>query len=204
MNFLSFKNWVLTFTLIVFSTGAFAGLAPDELVRKTADDVISAIKSDKDIQNGNKQKIYQLAEEKILPSFDFERISRLVLGKAWRKATDQQKKQFKAEFRSLLLRTYSIALSKYKDQGIEIKPMRMKPSDEIVTVKTEIVQDGAQPIKVNYALAKNEDSWLVFDIVIEGVSLVTNYRSQFSSEIRKGGMDSLNQKLAKKNKSNKD
>jgi phospholipid transport system substrate-binding protein len=204
MNFFSFKNWVLTFTLIVFSTGAFAGLAPDELVRKTADDVISAIKSDKDIQNGNKQKIYQLAEEKILPSFDFERISRLVLGKAWRKATDQQKKQFKAEFRSLLLRTYSIALSKYKDQGIEIKPMRMKPSDEIVTVKTEIVQDGAQPIKVNYALAKNEDSWLVFDIVIEGVSLVTNYRSQFSSEIRKGGMDSLNQKLAKKNKSNKD
>ncbi|MDG2252746.1 MAG: ABC transporter substrate-binding protein [Methylophilaceae bacterium] len=204
MNFFSFKNWVLTFALIVFSTGAFAGLAPDELVRKTADDVISAIKSDKDIQNGNKQKIYQLAEEKILPSFDFERISRLVLGKAWRKATDQQKKQFKAEFRSLLLRTYSIALSKYKDQGIEIKPMRMKPSDEIVTVKTEIVQDGAQPIKVNYALAKNEDSWLVFDIVIEGVSLVTNYRSQFSSEIRKGGMDSLNQKLAKKNKSNKD
>ena len=204
MNFFSFKNWVLTFTLIVFSTGAFAGLAPDELVRKTADDVISAIKSDKDIQNGNKQKIYQLAEEKILPSFDFERISRLVLGKAWRKATDQQKKQFKAEFRSLLLRTYSIALSKYKDQGIEIKPMRMKPSDEIVTVKTEIVQDGAQPIKVNYALAKNGDSWLVFDIVIEGVSLVTNYRSQFSSEIRKGGMDSLNQKLAKKNKSNKD
>ena len=204
MNFFSFKNWVLTFTLIVFSTGAFAGLAPDELVRKTADDVISAIKSDKDIQNGNKQKIYQLAQEKILPSFDFERISRLVLGKAWRKATDQQKKQFKAEFRSLLLRTYSIALSKYKDQGIEIKPMRMKPSDEIVTVKTEIVQDGAQPIKVNYALAKNEDSWLVFDIVIEGVSLVTNYRSQFSSEIRKGGMDSLNQKLAKKNKSNKD
>ena len=204
MNFFSFKNWVLTFTLIVFSTGAFAGLAPDELVRKTADDVISAIKSDKNIQNGNKQKIYQLAEEKILPSFDFERISRLVLGKAWRKATDQQKKQFKAEFRSLLLRTYSIALSKYKDQGIEIKPMRMKPSDEIVTVKTEIVQDGAQPIKVNYALAKNEDSWLVFDIVIEGVSLVTNYRSQFSSEIRKGGMDSLNQKLAKKNKSNKD
>ena len=163
MNFFSFKNWVLTFTLIVFSTGAFAGLAPDELVRKTADDVISAIKSDKDIQNGNKQKIYQLAEEKILPSFDFERISRLVLGKAWRKATDQQKKQFKAEFRSLLLRTYSIALSKYKDQGIEIKPMRMKPADEIVTVKTEIVQDGAQPIKVNYALAKNGNTWLVFE-----------------------------------------
>ena len=203
MKFIPLNKWIFSFIIILFSTLVFAGLAPDELVRKTADDVISAIKSDKDIQSGNKQKIYQLAEEKILPSFDFEKISRLVLGKAWRKATDLQKKQFKSEFRSLLLRTYSIALSKYKDQGIEIKPMRMKPADEIVTVKTEIVQDGAQPIKVNYALAKNGNTWLVFDIVIEGVSLVTNYRSQFSSEIRKGGMDSLNKKLAKKNKSNK-
>ena len=204
MKFSSLNKLILAFIIIVFSTAVFAGLAPDELIRKTADDVISALKSDAGSKNINKKRLYQLAEEKILPSFDFERISRLVLGKAWRKATDLQKKQFKIEFRSLLLRTYSIALSKYKDQGIEIKPMRMKPVDEIVTVKTEIVQDGAQPIKVNYALAKNGDSWLVFDIVIEGVSLVTNYRSQFSSEIRKGGMDSLNKKLANKNKSNKD
>ena len=204
MKFSSLKKCILTFITIIFSTIVFAGLSPNELIRKTADDVISALKSDEGIRNGNKQNLYQLVEEKILPSFDFERISRLVLGKAWRKATDLQKKQFKIEFRSLLLRTYSIALSKYKDQGIEIKPMRMKPVDEIVTVKTEIVQDGAQPIKVNYALVKDGDSWLVFDIVIEGVSLVTNYRSQFSSEIRKGGMDSLNKKLAKKNKSNKD
>ena len=134
MKFIPLNKWIFSFIIILFSTLVFAGLAPDELVRKTADDVISAIKSDKDIQSGNKQKIYQLAEEKILPSFDFEKISRLVLGKAWRKATDLQKKQFKSEFRSLLLRTYSIALSKYKDQGIEIKPMRMKPADEIVTV----------------------------------------------------------------------
>jgi phospholipid transport system substrate-binding protein len=204
MKFSAFKKWIFTFITIIFSTVAFAGPAPDEVIRKTSDDVISALKSDKYIQNGNKKKLYQLAEEKIFPSFDFERISRLVLGKAWRKATDLQKEQFKSEFRSLLLRTYSIALSKYKDQGIEIKPMRMKPSDEIVTVKTEIIQDGAQPIKVNYALAKDGDSWLVFDIIIEGVSLVTNYRSQFSSVIRKDGMDSLNKKLAKKNKDKKD
>ena len=204
MNFFFLKKWIITFIIILLPTTVFAGLAPDEVIRKTADDVISALKSDKSIQDGNKKNLYQLAEEKIFPSFNFEKISRLVLGKAWRKATDLQKKQFKSEFRSLLLRTYSIALSKYKDQGIEIKPMRMKPADEIVTVKTEIVQDGAQPIKVNYALAKNGNTWLVFDIVIEGVSLVTNYRSQFSSEIRKGGMDSLNKKLAKKNKSIKD
>jgi phospholipid transport system substrate-binding protein len=204
MNFFFLKKWIITFIIILLPTTVFAGLAPDEVIRKTADDVISALKSDKSIQDGNKKNLYQLAEEKIFPSFNFEKISRLVLGKAWRKATDLQKEKFKREFRSLLLRTYSIALSKYKDQGIEIKPMRMRPADKIVIVKTEIVQDGAQPIKVNYALAKDGDSWLVFDIVIEGVSLVTNYRSQFSSEIRKGGMDSLNKKLTKKNKSNKD
>ena len=204
MKFFFLKKWIITFVIILLPTAVFADLMPDELIRKTADDVISALNSDESIQNGNKKNLYKLAEEKIFPSFNFEKISRLVLGKAWRKATDLQKEKFKREFRSLLLRTYSIALSKYKDQGIEIKPMRMRPADKIVIVKTEIVQDGAQPIKVNYALAKDGDSWLVFDIVIEGVSLVTNYRSQFSSEIRKGGMDSLNKKLAKKNKSNKD
>ena len=204
MKFFFLKKWIITFVIILLPTAVFADLMPDELIRKTADDVISALNSDESIQNGNKKNLYKLAEEKILPSFNFERISRLVLGKAWRKATDQQKEKFKSEFRSLLLRTYSIALSKYKDQGIEIKPMRMSPADEIVIVKTEIGQGAAQPIKVNYAIAKDGDTWLVFDIVIEGVSLVTNYRSQFSSEIRKGGMDSLNNKLAKKNKSNKD
>ena len=213
MKFIPLNKWIFSFIIILFSTLVFAGLAPDELVRKTADDVISAIKSDKDIQSGNKQKIYQLAEEKILPSFDFEKISRLVLGKAWRKATDLQKKQFKSEFRSLLLRTYSIALSKYKDQGIEIKPMRMKPADEIVTVKTEIIQDGAQPIKVNYALAKNGNTWLVFDIVIEDVSLqkeIKNFSDQgykygFETEIeserpKKGINEDIIKYISKKKK----
>ena len=138
----------------------------------------------------------------ILPNFDFERIARLVLGKAWRKATKEQRTQFKYEFKNLLLRTYAVALSKYKNQKIEYKPMRMKSSDKIVTVKTEIVQSGAQPISVDYALAKQEKGWLVIDIIIEGVSLVTNYRSQFASEIRRNGMDSLIKALAKKNESN--
>lgn len=184
------------------SANVFANIGPDELVRKTADDVISTIKQDKDIQAGDTNKIYKLAEEKILPNFDFERISRLVLGKAWRQATDKQKTEFKYEFKNLLLRTYAVALSKYKDQKIEYKPLRMKPTDEIVTVKTEIIQSGGQPIDVDYALAKQDDGWLVIDIIIEGVSLVTNYRSQFASEIKKNGMDSLIIELAKKNKTN--
>ena len=196
------KNIIFLCVLSFASANVFANIGPDELVRKTADDVISTIKQDKDIQAGDTSKIYKLAEEKILPNFDFERISRLVLGKAWRQATDKQKTEFKYEFKNLLLRTYAVALSKYKDQKIEYKPLRMKPTDEIVTVKTEIIQSGGQPIDVDYALAKQDDGWLVIDIIIEGVSLVTNYRSQFASEIKKNGMDSLIIELAKKNKTN--
>ncbi len=196
------KNIIFLWVLSFASANVFANIGPDELVRKTADDVISTIKQDIDIQAGDTNKIYKLAEEKILPNFDFERISRLVLGKAWRKATDKQKTEFKYEFKNLLLRTYAVALSKYKDQKIEYKPLRMKPTDEIVTVKTEIIQSGGQPIDVDYALAKQDDGWLVIDIIIEGVSLVTNYRSQFASEIKKNGMDSLIIELAKKNKTN--
>ena len=197
-----FKKIFFFIALIFVSINLFANIGPDELVRKTADDVISIIKQDKDIQAGDTNKIYKLAEEKILPNFDFESISRLVLGKAWRTATDDQKTQFKYEFKNLLLRTYAVALSKYKDQKIEYKPLRMKPTDEIVTVKTEIIQSGAQPIDVDYALAKQDNSWLVIDIIIEGVSLVTNYRSQFASEIKRNGMDSLIKELANKNKTN--
>ena len=189
--------------LLFFSFNSIADLGPDELVKKTAEDVIFAIKADEEIQKGNKEKIYQLAEDKILPNFDFERIARLVLGRAWRKTDDNQKKEFISEFRTLLLKTYAVALSKYKDQKIEFKPTRMSEADEIVIVKSEIIQSGGQPIKVNYALANNSGKWLVFDIVIEGVSLVTNYRSQFSTEIRKNGIDVLIDKLAKKNKSKK-
>jgi phospholipid transport system substrate-binding protein len=189
--------------LLFFSFNSIADLGPDELVKKTAEDVIFAIKADEEIQKGNKEKIYQLAEDKILPNFDFERIARLVLGRAWRKTDDNQKKEFISEFRTLLLKTYAVALSKYKDQEIKFKPTKISDTDEIVIVKSEIIQSGGQPIKVNYALANNSGKWLVFDIVIEGVSLVTNYRSQFSTEIRKNGIDVLIDKLAKKNKSKK-
>ena len=193
----------LLFLAVFFSINSIAALGPEELVKKTAEDVLFAIKADEEIQKGNKEKIYQLAEEKILPNFDFERVARLVLGRAWRSASDEQKKGFIVEFRTLLLKTYAVALSKYKDQTIEFKPTRMSDTDEIVIVKSEITQSGGQPIRVNYALSKNSGKWLVFDIVIEGVSLVTNYRSQFSSEIRRNGMDTLIKKLAKKNKGKK-
>lgn len=186
--------------LLFFSFNSLAALGPDELVKKTAEDVIFAIKADQEIQKGNKEKIYKLAEEKILPNFDFNKVARLVLGRAWRSANEEQKQAFIKEFRTLLLKTYAVALSKYKDQEIKFKPTRMSGAEEIVIVKSEIVQSGSQPIRVNYALSQSSGKWLVFDIVIEGVSLVTNYRSQFSSEIRRNGMDALINKLVKKNK----
>lgn len=179
---------------------AQAEISADELVKRTADDVLNTIKSDKDIQAGNQQKIFALAEEKIMPNFDFERVCRMVLGKNWRSATPEQQAAFQKEFRTLLLRTYATALGKYKDQVIEYKPMRAEAGAKNVSVKTQILQPGGQPISVDYSLVKAENGWKVYDIVIESVSLVTNYRSQFSSEIRQNGLDSLNKKLADKNK----
>ncbi|WP_047532494.1 MlaC/ttg2D family ABC transporter substrate-binding protein [Methylotenera sp. N17] len=193
------KQLIAAFGLLLASSLAIAGEGPDELVKRTADDVLAVVKSDKDIQAGNQDKIFKLAEEKILPNFNFEKVSRLVLGKNWTKATPEQQAAFQNEFKTLLLRTYATALSKYKNQVIEYKPLRLPEGSTSATVKTSIVQQGGQPIAVDYALEKKADDWKVFDIVIEGVSLVTNYRSQFAQEIRQNGLDSLIKKLAEKN-----
>jgi phospholipid transport system substrate-binding protein len=175
---------------------------PDVLVKHTATEVIDAVKKDKDIQNGDMKKIVALTEEKILPHFDFERMSRIVLGRNWAKASKDQQTQFVNEFRTLLVRTYSSALAKYRNQTIDYKPLRAAPGDTDVTVKTEIIQPGGPAVPVDYALEKQNDEWKVYDVVIEGVSLVTNYRGQFANEIKSGGMDGLIQRLADKNKQN--
>lgn len=175
-------------------------VAPDVLVKNTANDVLEIIKKDKDIQNGDMRKITALAEEKILPHFDFERMSRMVLGKNWNRATKEQQQQFVTEFRSLLIRTYASALTKYRNQTIEYKPFRGQPSDTEAVVKTQVVQPGGQPLPIDYSLVKKDDGWKVYDVAIEGVSLVTNYRGQFSTEVRQSGMDGLIQRLSEKNK----
>lgn len=193
------KRLLVTVVLVMFNLVAFAVEAPDALVKRTADDVLAIVKADADIQAGDQAKIFALAEEKILPNFNFQRVSRLVLGKNWTRATDAQKEGFQKEFRTLLLRTYATALSKYKNQTIEFLPLRMQDDAKAVSVKTKIIQEGGQPIAVNYSLARETDSWKVYDIVIEGVSLVTNYRGQFSQEIRQNGLDSLIKKLTDKN-----
>ena len=194
------QKLLLALTMLCFSMTGYAIEGPDELVKRTAEDVLATVKSDADIQAGNQDKIFALAEEKIVPNFNFDKVSRLVLGKNWTKATPEQKTAFQAEFRTLLIRTYATALSKYKNQTIEYKPLRMAEGANTVSVKTAIVQPGGQPIAVDYSLEKKADTWKVYDIVIEGVSLVTNYRSQFAQEIRQNGLDSLIKKLGDKNK----
>ena len=190
--------------LMMFACSAFAQapVPADVFVKSVADDVLAIVKKDKDIQNGDQEKIFALAEDKIVPNFNFDHVCRLVLGKNYSKASKDQQEAFEREFRSLLIRTYASALSKYRNQTIEYKPLKDAADEKQVTVKTQILQPGGQPLAVDYSLEKVSDVWKVYDITIEGVSLVTNYRSQFSNEVRQGGMDGLIQKLADKNKSN--
>lgn len=190
--------------LMIFACSAFAQapVPADVFVKSVADDVLAIVKKDKDIQNGDQEKIFALAEDKIVPNFNFDHVCRLVLGKNYSKASKDQQEAFEREFRSLLIRTYASALSKYRNQPIEYKPLKDAADEKQVTVKTQILQPGGQPLAVDYSLEQVSDVWKVYDITIEGVSLVTNYRSQFSNEVRQGGMDGLIQKLADKNKSN--
>lgn len=197
----SFTQFLLGLTMMGLAASSVAEITPpDVLVKHTAEEVLEIVKKDKDIQAGDQKKIFALAEEKILPHFDFERISQLVLGRYWTRASKDQKEAFEREFCSLMLRTYATALSKYRNQIIEYKPLRMQPGDSKAVVKTQILQPGGQPIGIDYTLEKMAEGWKVTDLVIEDVSLVTNYRSQFSNEVRQSGLDGLIQKLAEKNK----
>lgn len=197
----SFTQFLLGLTMMGLAASSVAEITPpDVLVKHAAEEVLEIVKKDKDIQAGDQKKIFALAEEKILPHFDFERISQLVLGRYWTRASKDQKEAFEREFRSLMLRTYATALSKYRNQIIEYKPLRMQPGDSKAVVKTQILQPGGQPIGIDYTLEKMAEGWKVTDLVIEDVSLVTNYRSQFSNEVRQSGLDGLIQKLAEKNK----
>jgi phospholipid transport system substrate-binding protein len=192
---------LLATAALVFSSWAVAEIVPpDVLVKNTATEVLEILKKDKDIQNGDTKKIVQLTEEKILPHFNFDRMSQLVLGRNWLKASKDQQEKFVNEFRTLLVRTYSSALSKYRNQTMDYKPLRAQPGDNRVVVKTLILQSGGQPVKVDYSLEKGADEWKVIDVTIEDVSIVTSYRSQFDESIKKDGMDSLIQRLVDKNR----
>ncbi len=196
------------FTNLIFLAAAVCAFAvqaqeaPDALVRRSTNEILAAIKADKDLQAGNQQKIEKLAEEKVLPYFNFVRMTQLAVGRNWRDATEAQKTSLIAEFRTLLVRTYSTSLSQYRDQTIEVKPLKVAPADTDVVVKTQVNQPGGQPIPIDYSLEKTKDGWKVFDVLIDGVSLVTNYRSSFNTEIQKSGIDGLIKSLVDRNAKN--
>ncbi|MEW6119444.1 MAG: ABC transporter substrate-binding protein [Pseudomonadota bacterium] len=173
-----------------------ADLPPDVLARTTTEEVLAVLKKDKDIKNGNLAKVYQLVEAKILPNFDFNRMTQLAVGKNWPRASAQQKQALVGEFRNLLVRTYSTSLTAFSNQTVEFKPLALKPDDEDVTVRTEIRQPGGQPIPIDYSMYKSAFGWKVYDVSIDGVSLVTNYRASFATTIRQSGIDGLIKTLA--------
>jgi phospholipid transport system substrate-binding protein len=175
-------------------------LAPDELVRTVTQDVISIVKRDKEIRAGNQKKSIALVEEKVLPHFDFTRMTALAMGVSWRKATPEQRQALVTEFRTLLVRTYSTALSAYRNQVIEVKPLRAQPDATEVLVRSEVKQSGTEPVTIDYSMQKNPNGWKVYDVAVGGVSLVTTYRDTFANEVRNGGIDGLIKTLAEKNR----
>ena len=192
--------WVFGVFLLVSGQAIADVDSPDALIKKVSDDVLTIVRQDKDIQSGNTKKAMDLVEAKVLPHFNFQHMTALAMGKDWRKATPEQKKRLSEEFKTLLVRTYSNALTGYRDQTMRYKPVKMQPGDDEVLVRTEIVQPGNKPIQLDYALEKLADGWKVFDVVVAGVSLVTNYRDTFSQEVRANGVDGLVQMLVAKNK----
>lgn len=178
-----------------------ADLPPDLLAKNTTNEVLAILKADKDIQGGNVQKVYDLVEAKVLPHFDFNRMTQLAVGKHWNAATPKQKQSLVKEFRSLLVRTYATSLTAFSNQNIEFKPFSMKPGATEVTVQTEVKQPGGKPIPINYDMHKTAFGWKVFDVSIDGVSLVINYRSSFANTIRQSGIDGLISMLESKSRS---
>ena len=182
-------------------TAASAQTSPDKFIEDLSGKVIGQVKADKDIQAGDLKRVSELVDSTLMPHVNFERMTALAVGRAWREATPEQKKQLMTEFRVLLLRTYSNAFTAVRDQSIRMKPFRGNASDEEVVVRSEIVQPRGEPIQLDYRLEKDGNSWKIYDVNVLGVWLVQTYRNQFAQEISAGGLDGLIKSLAEKNKS---
>jgi phospholipid transport system substrate-binding protein len=170
--------------------------APDALLKR----VSAEVTQDKDIRAGDPAKLRALVEAKLLPHFDARRATQTAVGANWRRATPQQQDELVREFTRLLVRTYSGALTSYRDQAIDVMPLRAKPEDTEVTVRTRIRQAGAESIMIEYDLAKNESGWKVFDVRVAGISLVATYRTSFAEEVRNHGIDGLISALSARNR----
>ncbi len=188
-NLLAFPAWSLD-------------LAPDRLVDRTVKEVIEIIQKDEELKNGNRDKMLDLIETKILPHFNFSRMTQLAMGQHWSKAAPEQQNKLVNEFRTLLVRTYSNALTSYNHETINVNPIKQLGDQVETTVRTVVIQGkGKEPVPIDYSMEKKPDGWKVYDVTVAGVSLVTNYRGTFNSQVRKGGVEGLLKALTDKNKS---
>ena len=176
-------------------------LAPDVLVKNVTTEVVELITKDKEIASGNRAKLIQVIEARVLPHFNFGSMTALAMGQSWNKATPEQKKRLTEEFRTLLVRTYASALAAYSQQRFDFRPLRARPTDTDVTVNVRVIQSGAQPVPIDYSMEKTASGWKVYDVMVGGVSLVANYRTEFSATVREVGIDGLIKNLQAKNRS---
>jgi phospholipid transport system substrate-binding protein len=191
---------LLLLPLALIASPVHAQEAPDALVKRVAEETLSAIRADKDLQAGNPAKVKQLIESKLLPHFDTARMTALAMGRNWRAATPEQQKRLTEEFQTLLIRTYSNALTNYRDNTMNYKPLRANPGDTEVIVRTEVTRPGQAPVPIDYSMEKTPEGWKAYDVIVAGVSLVTNYRDEFNDVIKSSGVDGLIKTLANKNK----
>lgn len=174
-------------------------MKPEELVKKVTEDVLAAIKSDKALQAGDREKALALAEQKVLPHIDFAAATRLAVGRAWSSATPEQQKQLVNGFRSMLVRIYSNAIDAYRGQTMKVQPINSPAGANEVTVRNQYIRPGQPPVSVDYAMHKTPEGWKIYDITVEGISLVLTYRSEFEQVMRQSGVDGLLKRLAEKN-----
>jgi phospholipid transport system substrate-binding protein len=194
------KYWTLLCALaLIAAAPARAETAPDELIRQVSTEVIDTVKSDKAIQAGDVSRIVALVDAKVMPHVNFQRMTASAVGRNWRSATPEQQKRLQEEFKILLVRSYSGALTQVKDQTVQLKPLRANPGDTEVVVRTEVRGTG-EPIQLDYRMEKAGDSWKIYDVNVLGVWLVEQYRTSFNQEISSGGIDGLIAKLSERNK----
>ncbi|MEW6764949.1 MAG: ABC transporter substrate-binding protein [Pseudomonadota bacterium] len=196
---MKFLQTLLAALFLVLVSPVQAEIAPDELVRTTSDKVLAVIKENREQLKTDPKLVYRIVDELVLPHFDFEAMSKLVLGVNWRRATPAQQATFTREFRTLLVRTYAKSLAEYDEQGIRYLPMRPEADPAEATVRTEIQPKAGPSIPVDYRLKKAGQDWKVFDVSIDAVSLVTNYRTTFAQDIQRIGMDGLIKQLQRRN-----
>ena len=192
---------LLTVALLPAAAAAQNVVPPDALVKSVTQDVVELISKDQEIKSGSRAKLISVIEEKVLPHFNFTAMTALAMGQNWGKASPEQKKQLTEAFKTLLVRTYASALSAYSNQKFDFRPLRAKSTDTDVTVNVRVLQPGGQPVTLDYSMEKTASGWKVYDVMVGGVSLVANYRTEFANMVRASGIDGLIKDLQAKNAS---